>query len=59
MFLEGNRYSFHTEFLSSVSFAADTDNDGLEDAVETNTGVYLNLGNTGTNLNIADSDTIA
>jgi arylsulfatase A-like enzyme len=34
----------------------DSDNDGLRDVVETNTGVFLNATNTGTNPNLADSD---
>lgn len=34
----------------------DTDGDGLCDDVETNTGTYVNAGNTGTNPNLADTD---
>jgi arylsulfatase A-like enzyme len=34
----------------------DTDNDGLRDVVETNTGVYVSVGNTGSNPNVADTD---
>ncbi len=34
----------------------DTDNDQLSDLVETNTGVYVDLNNTGTDPNYADSD---
>jgi len=37
-------------------FIADTDGDGLTDAVETNTGIYLNENNTGTNPDSTDSD---
>lgn len=35
---------------------ADSDGDGLSDAVETNTGVYVSLQNTGTDPNLADTD---
>ena len=34
----------------------DLDNDGLRDAVETNTGIYVSPNNSGTNPNLADSD---
>jgi len=34
----------------------DSDNDGLRDAVETHTGVYISPADTGTNPNLADSD---
>jgi arylsulfatase A-like enzyme len=34
----------------------DLDNDGLRDAVETNTGVYLSASNTGTKPSVADTD---
>ena len=37
-------------------FAADSDGDGLDDSVETNTGIYVSPTNTGTNPNQADSD---
>jgi arylsulfatase A-like enzyme len=40
--------------LSAAS--GDADNDGLRDAVETNTGVFISSENTGTNPNLADSD---
>ncbi len=40
----------------AFAFAVDTDNDGLQDAVETNTGVYVSPTNTGTNPNNPDSD---
>ena len=36
--------------------AADSDFDGLDDSVETNTGVYVSPADTGTNPNSADSD---
>jgi len=39
-----------------IRFVADTDGDGLTDAVETNTGIYLNENNTGTDPNSTDSD---
>ena len=42
--------------LPSALSAADTDSDGLDDAVETNTGVYVSPANTGTNPAVADSD---
>jgi Concanavalin A-like lectin/glucanases superfamily len=42
--------------LASVCLAADTDSDGLDDAVETNTGTFVSASNTGTNPNAADSD---
>ena len=35
--------------LPSALFAIDTDSDGLDDSVETNTGVYVSPSNTGTN----------
>lgn len=37
-------------------FAVDTDNDGLDDSVETNTGVYVSPTNTGTDPNNPDTD---
>jgi alpha-galactosidase len=37
-------------------FAIDTDRDGLEDSVETHTGIYVSPANTGTNPNHPDSD---
>lgn len=44
--------------LFSVLHAApgDADNDGLRDAAETNTGIYVSPSNTGTNPNLADTD---
>lgn len=36
--------------------AADTDGDGLDDSVETGTGIYLSVTNTGTNPLLADTD---
>ena len=42
--------------LTAAAFAADTDFDGLDDSVETNTGVYVSPTNTGTNPNNADTD---
>lgn len=42
--------------LPTALFAIDTDSDGLDDAVETNTGVYVSPTNTGTNPAAADSD---
>jgi hypothetical protein len=38
------------------SFAADSDGDGLDDSVETNTGVYVDENNTGTDPNNPDTD---
>jgi methionine-rich copper-binding protein CopC len=40
----------------SALFAIDSDNDGLDDSVETNTGTYVSPTNTGTNPNNPDSD---
>lgn len=42
--------------LPSGLFAIDTDSDGLDDSVETNTRVYVSPTNTGTDPNKADSD---
>ena len=44
--------------LAQTSYAqvVDTDGDGLLDNVETGTGTYVSLSNTGTNPNVADSD---
>ena len=40
----------------TIIFTPDTDNDGLADAVETGTGVYVNASDTGTDPTVADSD---
>jgi len=40
----------------SVAPLVDTDNDRLPDSVETNTGIFIDANNTGTNPNIADTD---
>jgi hypothetical protein len=42
--------------MPSELFAFDSDSDGLDDAVETNTGIYVSPANTGTNPNKADTD---
>ncbi|MCU0781531.1 MAG: hypothetical protein MUF04_10585, partial [Akkermansiaceae bacterium] len=42
--------------LPSGLLAIDSDSDGLDDAVETNTGVYVSPANTGTSPNNPDSD---
>lgn len=42
--------------LPSSLSAVDTDSDGLDDTVETNTGVYVSPANTGTNPNLKDTD---
>ena len=42
--------------MPSALLAADVDSDGLDDAVETNTGTFVSLTNTGTNPNNPDSD---
>ena len=42
--------------LPSALYAIDTDSDGLDDSVETNTGTYVSPTNTGTNPNNPDSD---
>ncbi len=39
-----------------VAYGADSDFDGLDDTVETNTGVYVSSSNTGTNPSASDSD---
>lgn len=43
-------------FLIAPAYAVDTDGDGLDDTVETNTGVYVSPANTGTDPNNADTD---
>lgn len=45
--------SGHTQMLFA---ATDTDGDGLDDAVETNTGIYVSAADTGTDPNNRDSD---
>jgi hypothetical protein len=42
--------------LAGVSLAADTDADGLDDSMETNTGIFVSATNTGTNPSVGDSD---
>jgi hypothetical protein len=42
--------------LPSLLLAVDSDSDGLDDSVETNTGIYISPTNTGTNSNNSDSD---
>jgi hypothetical protein len=42
--------------LPAALSAIDTDADGLDDSVETNTGVYVSPANTGTKPNNPDSD---
>jgi hypothetical protein len=42
--------------LTSHCFAVDSDGDGLDDSVETNTGVYVDENNTGTDPNNPDTD---
>jgi len=42
--------------LPSLSFAIDSDNDGLDDSVETNTGVYVSPADTGSDPNDRDTD---
>ena len=42
--------------LTSHCLAVDSDGDGLDDSVETNTGVYVNENNTGTDPNNPDTD---
>jgi uncharacterized repeat protein (TIGR02543 family) len=42
--------------IASVAFALDTDSDGLDDSVETNTGVHVSPTDTGTDPNTADTD---
>ena len=40
----------------SLAFGSDTDGDGLDDSVETNTGIYLSETDTGTDPNNSDTD---
>ena len=40
----------------SLTFGADSDGDGLDDSVETNTGIYLSETDTGTDPNNSDTD---
>jgi formylglycine-generating enzyme required for sulfatase activity len=47
--------NFLLSFLA-IAHGADSDFDGLDDAVETNTGVYISSSNTGTNPTLSDSD---
>ncbi|GAG68908.1 unnamed protein product, partial [marine sediment metagenome] len=42
--------------LSPLSYAVDTDGDGLDDSDETNTGTYVSPSDTGTDPNDADTD---
>ena len=42
--------------LSPPAYAVDTDDDGLDDSVETNTGTYVSASDTGTDPNDADTD---
>ncbi|MDB4363625.1 hypothetical protein N9Z31_05680 [Pseudomonadales bacterium] len=42
--------------LSFNAFAVDSDGDGLDDSVETNTGTFVSASDTGTNPNVVDSD---
>jgi hypothetical protein len=42
--------------LSPLAFAADSDGDGLDDSVETDTGIYVDASDTGTDPNDPDTD---
>ena len=42
--------------LVSSLLAVDSDGDGLDDSVETNTGIYVSETDTGTDANVADTD---
>ena len=42
--------------LSFNAFAVDSDGDGLDDSVETNTGTFVSASDTGTNPNVVDRD---
>ncbi len=42
--------------LSPLTHAADSDGDGLDDSVETNTGIYVDISDTGTDPGDADTD---
>ena len=54
---DGEGLSNLNEFTRGTdSNKADTDGDGLSDAVETNTGIYLSATNTGSNPLMADTD---
>ncbi|MDB4719178.1 C-type lectin domain-containing protein, partial [Akkermansiaceae bacterium] len=52
--LSGLTYDSKSELV--ISFAADSDGDGLDDSVETNTGIYVDENNTGTDPNDSDTD---
>lgn len=47
-------FSFHATM--SIGLAVDTDHDGLDDSVETNTGNYVSESDTGTDPFVADTD---
>ena len=42
--------------LSPLAHAVDTDGDGLDDSIETNTGIYVSPADTGTDPNDTDTD---
>jgi len=42
--------------FAGITLAADSDGDGLDDSVETNTGFFVDANNTGTDPNNADTD---
>ena len=42
--------------LSFNAFAVDSDGDGLDNSVETNTGTFVSASDTGTDPNVFDSD---
>ena len=48
--------SFDLDYLRFGSIEADSDNDGLANSVETNTGVFVSSRDTGTKPAVADSD---
>lgn len=47
---------FDLDYVRFGEIAADTDNDGLADSVETNTGIFVSSRDTGTKPGVADSD---
>ena len=55
--LDGDGLTEFREFLTSLNpTSVDTDDDGLEDGAETNTGVFIDLQDTGSNPALRDSD---
>ena len=53
---QANSIGVDIDYIRIGSIVADDDNDGLANDVETNTGVFVDAGNTGTDPNNDDSD---